>query len=124
MDKDAFVLCLKDVVYKRSIASVLASVSDVPASQCRDSETARLSWYSSLPEREKAMVHAVIEDAVHAAMFLFMMVLDGTESIRIDDEPDGVLELRYRTKNAVDVLLTEDGDPLHDVFGALVPLKD
>jgi hypothetical protein len=124
MDKDTFILRLKDVVYDRSIASVLASLSEVPASQCRDSGTAHIVWYSSLSERDKAMVQEVIEDAVHAAMFSFMMVLDGTESIRLDDEPDGVLELRYRTKDAVDVLLTEEGDPLHDVFGALVPLKD
>lgn len=124
MDKETFIERIKVHVYDAEIKNVKSSLRDVSGRSPRKSTEARSRWYNQLCDQDRAMVDEVIAVSVRSALSGMLKVIDGVRPIWDGDEPDGACELRYRTEDGDEVLLTGGNDPLRDIFIAITPLKE
>jgi len=124
MNNETFVERIKICVYDVAIRIVKSNLKEVQGRSPRKSDLARSQWYNQLSDQDRAMVDEVIADSVRSAVFGMLMVIDGERPIRDGDEPDGACELRYRTEDGEESLLTGGNNPLGDIFLATVPLKE
>jgi hypothetical protein len=115
MDAQEFVDAIKIVVRDGAAEAAMASLHK-PVGRRPDPATLRRSeWYHSLDEDERRMLAAVVMDAVEAATFRFLCVIDGVSAIENGPEK-GNLELRYVKNGTVVVLNAPDIPMLHDLW--------
>lgn len=113
MDQSEFINAIYEVVYKSSIRSSIANMTDPPGRN-PDPALADLSeWYRSLKESEKRRIFEVVELAVDHAVFGMLTVFDGA---RVLDE-GGATTIILSTNDGT--VLNIHGD-LHEIFRAAV----
>ena len=121
MTSEEFVKRIQIAVYASTIKGSL-SLLENPSGRRPSHVVVELSqWYNRLVHEDKEHVRAIIQLAVGNAVFGMLTVLDGDRSIREAGEPLGLLELRFKTDDKSILLNDPEGEPLHDIFGNLVP---
>lgn len=69
------------------------------------------------------MIDEIISDAARSATAGMLEVIDGFRPIPDGDNPDGEIELRYRSGAGAENVLTCGDGSLSAAFLAIVPLK-
>ena len=121
MTSEEFVKRIQIAVYESAIRVSLSLLEKPPGRRPSQALVELSQWRNRLSPEDKEHVRATIELAVGNAVFGMLTVLDGEASIREAEEEVGSLELRFNTEGQSVLLNDPDGEPLHDIFGALVP---
>ena len=121
MTSEEFVKRIRLVVYDATVEGTV-SLLEEPPGRCPSPGLVRLSqWFNRLSPEDKDYVRGIIEMAAGGAVFHMLTVLDGDLAILTAEEKHGSLELRYNTREQSVLLNAPTGEPLHDIFGGLVP---
>jgi hypothetical protein len=121
MTSEEFVKRIQVAVYDSATRGAL-SLLERPPGRRPSQALVRLShWFNGLSPQDKEHIRSIIQMAVGNAVFGMLTVLDGERSIRKTKEETGALELYYRMEGQSVLLNDPEGEPLHDIFGALVP---
>lgn len=122
MTRTDFVDRLVRVVYHAAVQGTLEILEHVPGRRPSRSLAELSQWYHSLSEADQQHIRDIARLSARKAMFGMLVVLDHDRPLYGEDEERGLLELRLTYEN-VSVLLNDPrGEPLHDIFAALVPL--
>ncbi|MCI0564485.1 MAG: hypothetical protein MN733_38940 [Nitrososphaera sp.] len=74
---DNFLQGVISIVYEGAIKAILSTLSDGPPGRKPREDLVRLSqWFKALDKEDQEQVQAVIRDAVDAAIFCFLVMLD------------------------------------------------
>ncbi|MGH9850047.1 MAG: hypothetical protein ACREBD_09315, partial [Blastocatellia bacterium] len=74
---DNFLQGVISIVYEGAIKAILSTLSDGPPGRKPREDLVRLSqWFKALDKEDQGQVQAVIGDAVDAAIFCFLVMLD------------------------------------------------
>ena len=94
MNPEAFIQALKLVVSDAARNGVLRNLEYPPGRQPAERLVRASQFYKSLSEGQQEQIAAIVEHAIHQAVFGFLCVIDGVRAI--ESGPDkGRLELRY-----------------------------
>lgn len=80
MTTDEFIDLFVDRVYRSAVSSVVDTLATPPGRRPSADLVKASSWFRSLTEEDRRMVHWIIADAAHAATFGALAVLDGSRS--------------------------------------------
>lgn len=121
MTSEEFVKRVQIAVYESTIKGALSLLEKPPGRRPSPGLVELSQWFNELSAEDKEHVRAAIQLAAGNAVFGMLVVLDGERSIREADEPLGLLELRHNTEGQSVLLNDPEGEPLHDIFRALIP---
>jgi hypothetical protein len=121
MTNEEFVKRVQMSVYESTIKGALSLLENPPGRRPSPGLVKLSQWFNKLSSEDREHVRAAIQLAVGNAVFGMLVVLDGERAIREAGEPQGLLELRYNTEDQSVLLNDPEGEPLHDIFCALVP---
>ena len=115
MNTSEFVTLLRTEVQDSAIEETMSLLQRPPGRRPAPSLASLSQWFNALPEADRQRVRDVAAMASHAAVFGFLLVLDGVRVL--EGEPvKGAFELRY-VKGEYNTLLNDPRQPpLHDIF--------
>jgi hypothetical protein len=122
MDKTDFVSRIKLAVNDASVTGVLAYLKSPPGRKPSDAARELSAWFNQLSQSDREAVERVVKFSVRTTTFSMLTILDGTKSIWNESESDlNKLQLTHQTPTGPVELNAEQGEYLHDLFGAVVP---
>ncbi|HWW26447.1 MAG TPA: hypothetical protein VNZ85_11180 [Caulobacter sp.] len=119
MQAATFVRRLQQVAGEAAVADVLSQLTHPAGRNPAPEVAARSNWFNGLSPTDRVQVEAIIAEAARAALFGMLCALDGSRAL-VDQDENGVVELRYRD-GSQDVLLgstsaQSKAAPLHDLL--------
>ncbi|MEY2493791.1 MAG: hypothetical protein QOJ45_283 [Verrucomicrobiota bacterium] len=116
MNAAKFVDAIRRFVFQGAVDDTIQLLSEGPAGRSPKPSLRALSdWYKALPPEDRDRVAQVANRSAEAAVFGFLVVLDGDRQIE-DPNDRGTLAL-WHEKDGKDVLLNDpNGERLHDLF--------
>jgi len=121
MTNEEFICRIRKAVYEPAVEGSIAILEQPPGRRPPPALVELSLWYKRLSPEDKQHLRATIQLAARKAVFGMLTVLDGERSICEAEEDRGSLELRFNTKRQSVLLNDPAGEPLHDIFGNLVP---
>jgi hypothetical protein len=116
MDSDEFIDAIRKFVHDTAIRDTTRVITNPPGRGYPRMVADRTAWVNSLDAEGQKQLQSVIRQAVHAAVFGFLCVLDGTRII--EDGPDrGEFRLIYKSSQG-EMLVNDPDDPLHDIYNS------
>lgn len=115
MEKEDFVDRIKEGIYISSVDGAIDRLKQPPGRRPRKKLVALSAWYNQLPPEDQINIEDVVRDACKFAIFNFLCVLDGVDTIE-NTEEKGSFELYYVKAGKRQLLNDEVKMPLHDLF--------
>jgi hypothetical protein len=116
MNPDDFISAVVRCVHEAAVIDTISLLSEGPAGRRPATPLVELSaWFNQLPESDRERLHQVVEQAVHAALFGVLCVVDGVRPI---DNPSREVRLQLFSscEGENKLLNAEDGEYLHDKY--------
>lgn len=123
MTPERFVELVKEVVHDGAVTGTLQGYRKPVGRWPSQTKVDRCEWFNALGEKDRQQVAEVVYDTAYAAVFHFLVVLDGMTAMWESDEPVGRFELDFVTEDFQAFRINrEDGEMLHDMFhGEVLP---
>ena len=119
MTSDQFVEALIRCVHDSSVSDVVAALK-APSGRRPPSRQVELSQcFNGMSVSDQARLGQVVEQAVHAALFSVLCVLDGVRAIEDSSEKSELQLLAVKDRNS-ERLNPPDAECLHDSYQGLV----
>jgi hypothetical protein len=113
MNDHEFISAIRVAVRSSSVKGIMQTLSSPPGRKPSSERHRLANWFNALADGEKENIRLVVTDAVDAALFGFLCVLDGVRSVE-DGEFKGSFELWYVGDD--ERTLINDRSYLHDVY--------
>lgn len=114
MDSQTFVDVLRIAVREPAISQTIGYIAAPPGRSVPSDVQAMSSWFNSLEPHDRALLSAIVERAVDAAVFGVLCVIDGVRAIENGPER-GILRLTYISESET-VLNPSSGPLLHELY--------
>lgn len=115
MHASQFISELVENVHDAAVADVCAYLESPPGRRPAPRTAALSDWYCRLGDVDQSNVQAVIEQAVHAALFRALSVLDGSHRLS-DEAPTTAFQLLSLEAGTSEWLNDPAGQSLHELY--------
>jgi len=115
MNSHEFVNLIRSIVRDGAVEDTLKLLERPPGRRPPEGLVKLSHWYHALPLDQREWVKQAISEAVDAAVFGFLAVLDGVRQIEAPEER-GELKLIYERDGNSDLLNDFNKEFLHDIF--------
>lgn len=121
MNAEQFVVAIRKYVADSIVDDTIQLLLKPPGRQPAATLVKSSEWYKSLLPQDQKQVMTIVADAVHAAIFGFMCVLDGVKVIDDAHSEFQLFSVNPTTNISTQLSGSEENDSLHDLYKALDP---
>ncbi|WP_157886877.1 hypothetical protein [Hymenobacter sp. PAMC 26628] len=119
MNAEQFVEAIKQYVAESAIKGTSEVLSVPPGRNPAAQLIESSQWYNSLNSQGQEQVMLIAADAVHAAIFSFLCVLDGAKVIDAQHLEYHLFSVNPQNGSSTQLSGSEDNDSLHELYRAL-----